>query len=294
MTRTGPAMSEGHWGWRALDLGTRKFWRAAGRPVDLDGEEAWLRGPTSGHGPVTGDWLEADAAHLGGSVARGRTGAGLLRDMAELDGPGFSVERVHPLIRDFYERTSGWRMEVWVGWSPVFWPGGELVSRLFARRLEQLALPTRPLDVAHGMDSEVSLILDDQGVQRAAGWTRTVRSTGDKAFSGSYSTRMLPGARRRSVHAAFPLESGNVQVFLKPEHGPDGSLFLRSPGGRFGDDGAYVVAEDHGTTYASGAPVRESFHLYLDDEGVLRADHQLRLWSATAVKLHYKLEPVGS
>lgn len=166
------------------------------------------------------------------------------------------------------------------------------MSRLFGRRLEQLALPTRPLDVARGLDSDVVLILDDQGVQRAAGWTRTVRATGDKAFSGSYSTRLLPGARRPSVHAAFPLESGNVQVFLRPDHGPDGSLFLRSPGGRFGEDGAYVVAEDRGTTYASGVPLRESFHLYLDEDGVLRADHRLRLWSATAVRLHYKLEPV--
>ncbi|TIC88657.1 hypothetical protein E8D34_02995 [Nocardioides sp. GY 10113] len=292
MTSAGPTTAEGHRAWRTVDLGTRKFWRAAGRRVDLDGAESWLRGPTSGRGPVTDDWLEAEAARLGGSVVRGRAGSGLLRDLAELDGPGFSAALVHPRIRDFYERTSGWRMEVWVGWSPVFWPGGELISRLFGRRLDQLALPTRSLDVARGMDSEVSLIVDDEGVQRAAAWTRTVRSTGDRAFSGSYSTRLLPGARRRSVHAAFPLESGNVQVFLRPEHGPNGSFFLRSPGGRFGQDGAYVVADDRGATYAASAPIRESFHLYLDDEGVLRADHQLRLWSATAVRLHYRLDPV--
>lgn len=293
MTSAEPVIAPGHRAWPMVDLATRKFWRAAGQRVDLHGDHAWLRGPMTGRGPVTDDWLLDEAALLGGSVARGRAEAGLLCDMAELDGPGFTVAQVHPLIRDFYERTSGWRMEVWVGWSPVFWPGGELVSRLFGRRLDQLALPTRPLEVARGMDSDVSLILDGEGLQRAACWTRTVRGTGYKAFSGSYSTRLLPGAQRRSVHAAFPLESGNVQVFLRPEHGPDGSLFLHSHGGTFGEDGAYVVAEDKDVAYAARAPLRETFHLYVDTEDVLRADHELRLWSATAVRLHYKLEPVG-
>lgn len=141
------------------------------------------------------------------------------------------------------------------------------------------------------MDSDVWPVLDRHGHQRSACWTRTVRATGERAFSGAYSTRLLPGAERPSVHAAFPLESGNVQVFLRPEHGPGGSLLLRSPGGRFGTDGAYVVARDGGTTWASRAPLHEQFHLYIDEEGVLRADHELRVWSASAVRLHYRLEP---
>ena len=43
------------------------------------------------------------------------------------------------------------------------------------------------------------------------------------------------------MHVTFPLESGNVQVFLRPEVRPDGSLVLESPRGSFGEDGAYVV-----------------------------------------------------
>ena len=68
-------------------------------------------------------------------------------------------------VRDFYEHTASWQMEVWSAWSPLFWPGGELVARLWGRRVEQLALPMRPLDVAHGMDSVVTPILDAQGEQ---------------------------------------------------------------------------------------------------------------------------------
>ncbi|WP_269087391.1 hypothetical protein [Serinicoccus sp. CUA-874] len=36
-------------------------------------------------------------------------------------------------------------------------------------------------------------------------------------------------------------------------------------------------------------PLHETFRVYVDDEGTLRTDHVLRLWSAAAVRLHYKL-----
>lgn len=73
----------------------------------------------------------------------------------------------------------------------------------------------------------------------------------------------------------------------------DGALELSSPAGSFGEDGAYVVVEGQGRTHAARAPIHEAFRVYVDAEGVLRTDHQLRLWSATVVRLHYKLVPVG-
>ena len=48
--------------------------------------------------------------------------AGLLPSMSLLDGPGFDARRLRPEIRDFYEHTAAWRMEVWTAWSPLFWP----------------------------------------------------------------------------------------------------------------------------------------------------------------------------
>lgn len=276
-----------------LDLGSRKLWRALGRPVDLVDEHRWLRAPTSAAAVVRDGWLDAEAALHDGYVDEAAPGAGLLASMALLDGPGFVADDLAPEVRDFYEHTADWRVEVWSSWAPWAWPGGELVSRLFGRRVEQLALPMRPLDVAHGMDSRVSVIRDPAGQQVAAGWLRTLRATGGFVFSGCYSARTLPGADRPSVHVAFPLESGNVQVFLRPRVLPDGSFRLDSPPGPFGADGAYVVVEDGGRTHASRAPVHESFHVYLDERGVLRTDHELRMWGATAMRLHYKLERDG-
>jgi hypothetical protein len=185
-----------------------------------------------------------------------------------LDGPGFRAADLRPEIREFYEHTSVWRMEVWTQWTAAFQPGGELMSRFFGRRVQQFALPTRPLDVAHGMDSRVVPIVDDTGSQLAAAWIRTLRSTGEYVYSGCYSSRLLPGTHQPSVHVAFPLEAGNVQVFLRPSVRPGGALELSSRGGRFGEDGAYVVVTDRERTHAARAPIRETFHVYVDAEGM--------------------------
>ena len=272
-----------------LDRVTRAFWRAVGRPVDLAGEHSWLDAPMHA-GPLIGDGWLAHAAAMGGRVVEGSADAGLLREMADLDGPGFDAGDLAAQVRDFYEHTARWRMEVWTQWTPVFQPGGDLVARYFGRRVHQLALPMRPLDVAHGMDSRVALLLGPDGRQQAAGWIRTLRRTGDYVYSGCYSSRRLPGADRPSVHVTFPLEEGNVQVFLRPRALPGGALELSSPPGRFGVDGAYVVVRVGGATYAARAPIHETFRVYVDRDGELRTDHDLRMWSATAVRLHYKLE----
>lgn len=272
-----------------LDVGSRKFWQLTGRRVDLGGREWWLDAPVSRSQRVTTEWLEAEAARHGGTLAAESPLVGLLPSMSVLDGPGFDAGRLHPDIRDFYEHTASWRMEVWAGWSPFFWPAGEMVSRFWGRRVEQLALPMRPLDVAHGLDSRVTPISDGHDVQVAAAWTRTLRSNGRPVFSGAYSARTLPGTDRPSVHVAFPLESGNLQVFLRPSVAGDGGFLLESPSGRFGEDGAYVVVHGAGV-HAARVPLHETFHMYVDADGVLRTDHALRLWGASAVRLHYKLE----
>lgn len=156
--------------------------------------------------------------------------AGLLAGMADLDGPGFDASRLHPLVREFYEHTTRFRMEVWMQWNPLAWPATEVVRRGFGRRVDQLGLPSRPLDVAYGLGSRVTLLA-----------------------------------------------------------GPDGSLVLTSEHGAFGEGGCYMVVRDGGRDHCSRAPLHERFSIHVDDEGVLRTDHQLRLWSIPGVQLHYKL-----
>jgi len=275
-----------------LDAGSRAFWWVTGRAVDLSGPERWLRAPALDRSHVGDAWLRDAADALGGTTARGAE-TGLFSDMACLDGPGFRADALRPQVRDFYEHTSAWRIDVWTQWNPLLQPGGALVARWFGRRVQQLAIPTRPLDVATGMDSRVVAILDDAGRQRASGWVRTLRSTGDHVYSGHYATAALPGGSQPFVHVSFPLERGNVQVFLRPQALADGSLALSSLRGPFGTEGAYVVVGRGGRHHAARVPLHERFRVYVDGEGVLRTDHVLRLGRMTAVRLHYRMARIG-
>ncbi|NUS44196.1 MAG: hypothetical protein HOQ24_10975 [Mycobacteriaceae bacterium] len=276
--------------WRSVDLASRRFWRVFGRPVDLVGEHAWLDTPRGAPGSSGDDWLrELEGA---GQVRRAGGGAGLLGSMAELDGPLFDSAKLHPVVRDFYERTSSWEMQVWSQWSPLFAPGGELVARLFGRRVGQLALPVQPLAVSRGMSSSVRVIDGDRpGVRLGAAWLRTLRSDGSRVYGGFYRVGMLPRSAQPHVHVSFPLEEGNVQVFLSPTVGSAGSLWLQSGGREFGGDGAYVLARSGGRWFAALVPLRESFHVFVDPEGVLRTDHVLKVAAFTALQLHYRLDP---
>ncbi len=274
------------------DRATRGYWRLTGRRVDPAGADAWLSAPIHGHSQVGDDWIADAAAELGGRTVTGPD-QGLLPDLAALDGPGFRAADLHPSVRDFYQATAGWRMDVWTQWSAPFRPLGAVVTRLFGRRVQQLALPTRPLDTARGMDSRVVAVLDADGRQRFAAWLRTLRATGEYVYSGCYTTTLLPGTDQPSVHVSFPLEQGNVQVFLRPAVLPGGALLLSSPPGRFGGDGAYVLVRHGPVHHAARVPLHEEFRVFVDDEGVLRTDHVLRLWSAAVLRLHYRMARIA-
>jgi hypothetical protein len=271
-----------------LDRCTQQVVRAIGRKVSFD-EHPWLLGPVGGFREIGDDWLTLEAERQGGSVGKG----GLLEAMSVLDGPGFSSADLAGPVVEFYERTSQWRLDVWSQWCPVAWPFGWLVSSIFARRLQQLNLPLRPLDTAYGMDSQVMAVRNQEGSQVGAAWLRTLRSTSETIYSGWYSTERLPGASRHSVRVVFPLPNGSVTVLLQPEVRSDGALILSSPMGPFGTDGAYLVVSrpDRKSGWALRIPLAERFTVFVDDEGVLRTDHELNLSRVPVLRLHYRIDP---
>jgi hypothetical protein len=60
---------------------------------------------------------------------------------------------------------------------------------------------------------------------------------------------------------------------------------------RFGDDGAYLIARGRGDSVAvRRVPLAEQFRVYVDDEGTLRTDHSLSLWTIPTLRFHYRLE----
>jgi hypothetical protein len=271
-----------------VDRVTQAWVRATGKTVRLD-DYPWLDGPVGSPSLISDEWLAREAVRLGADM---HEGGGLLQPFDVLASPSFDPSRLHPSIVEFYEHTSDWRLDVWSQWCPAALPGGWLLSALFARRLQQLALPLRPLDVAQGMDSRVVSVRGVDGHQLGAAWLRTLRATGQVVYSGWYGFTQLPNPKAASIRVVFPLPNGSVTVFLCPSLGRDGALVLTSPIGRFGDDGAYLVVHESGNTAAvRRVPLAEEFRVYVDDEGALRADHALNLWSVPVLRFHYRLEP---
>lgn len=276
-----------------VDLSTRLFWRTVGTEIDPgSSRDAWLQAPSNRLGGAGDSWLDdLDAAGFVDDPGAG----GLLADMAALDGPGFVAADLDDLVRDFYERTSAWSMDVWSQWNPVFAPGGAFVTRFFGRRVRQLALPTSPMSVSRGMTSTVRVVRRADGSRRGAAWLRTLVSDGSPVYSGFYGVETLPGAEDDQPHVkvAFPLEMGSVQVFLRPSVVDGGALRLLSRSREFGCEGAYITVCSGDRWFASRAPLREEFLVYRDDEYTLRTDHRLSVGPFTALRLHYKLSRVG-
>ncbi|MDP8931828.1 MAG: hypothetical protein M3O70_25480 [Actinomycetota bacterium] len=272
----------------ALDWATQQWVKATGRRLAFDRTE-WLQGPVGAVDRVGDGWLPVHAEAVG-AVLRERDDAGLLPDMSVLDGQDFHVASLRPEVREFYEHTARWRLDVWSQWSPLMRLGGVVLSALFARRLQQLNLPLNALDVSHGMTSRVLEVVHGDGTVAGTAWIRTLRTTGDMVFGGYYGTTLLP-AGRRAVRVVFPLPNGSVTVLLRPTVRSDGSLVLSSPRGAFGEEGAYLVVRRPGEAagWVRRVPLPETFHVFVDDDGVLRTDHELRLWSAPVLRLHYRL-----
>lgn len=276
-----------------IDLSTRLFWRGVGRPIDpTSPQDSWLAAPHNPPGSQGDAWLDAFASQ--GMVADPPR-AGLFDDMSALNGPGFRADDLDGLVRDFYEQTSAWAMDVWSQWNPLFAPGGAFITRYFGRRVRQLALPTSPLSVSRGMTSDVRVVVDADDRRLGAAWLRTLVSDGSPVYSGFYGVQTPPGAADGQPHVrvAFPLELGSVQVFLRPSVTAEGALRLVSRSRTFGEDGAYVSVLHRGRWFAARAPLREEFLVYPDGEYTVRTDHRLAVGPLTAMRLHYRLARVG-
>jgi hypothetical protein len=274
----------------AVDWTTQLWVRTTGRRIDLR-QLPWLDGPAGETTGIGRDFFDRLAAREG-LVARRSDVSGLLPTIDALLGAGFDPKLVHPAVRRFYERTGEYELEAWAEWCGMFRPFGRLLALLFSRRLQQLNVPLSGLDVRLGTTSEVIQLVDPaSGELHYTGWLRTLRATENVLYAGAYSVTRVPGFDRPCVKVVFPLPNGNAQVFLKPEITADGSLTVTSSGRGFGDPGFYFTVHRRGRVWARYVrAMRESIRVFADNQDV-RADHQMWLWGATFLRLHYRLRP---
>jgi hypothetical protein len=220
--------------------------------------------------------------------------AGLIANLSALRGPTFDPNSIRPEIRDFYEHAAQYQLEVWTEVSLTgrffLW----LLVEFISRRMDQLNFPISSLEVAKGMSSEVIQLFDPKsGTTVATGWLRRLKSSGSVIYAGIYSVVQVPGEENPCVKVTFPCR-GSANVYLRPVTHADGSFGLDSSGSEFGRSGFYriVGAGPEHWRVRNFTTLHELFHVYVDNEGVLRVDHTVSFLRLTIIRLHYKVVPL--
>jgi hypothetical protein len=222
--------------------------------------------------------------------------AGLIPDFCVLRGPSFDPDAIAPRIRHFYEHTSLYHLEVW---SEVYLAGKFvlwLLVEFISQWMDQLNFPISSMEVARGMTSEIVQLRErESGKLVHTGWLRRFRATGKVIYAGLYSDARLPGEEGPCVKVTFPCY-GSSSVYLRPCGYPDGSFSLVSTGGAFGKSGFYRIVEAGPDAWKVRCftTLHEIFHVYVDEEGVLRTDHEIRFVGLTILRLHYKMTLAAS
>jgi len=217
--------------------------------------------------------------------------AGLIPSFENLRGPSFDPDRVDRRIRHFYEHTALYKLEVW---SEVYFAGKFvlwLLVEFISRRMDQLNFPISSLEVAKGMTSEVVQLRElASGRLAYTGWLRRFRATGKVIYAGLYSTAHIPGEANPCVKVTFPC-FGSSNVYLRPCGYADGTFGLVSTGAAFGRSGFYRVVESGAEHWRvrNFKTLHEIFHVYADDDGILRTDHEITFVGLTILRLHYKM-----
>jgi len=87
-----------------------------------------LDGPIAKVEGIGENYFSELAGEFGMDVRAGRHGSGLIQNFDLLKGPHFQVDSVQTKVRDFYEHTSDYDLDVWAGWRGVFRPLGSLLA----------------------------------------------------------------------------------------------------------------------------------------------------------------------
>ena len=239
---------------------------------------------------VGADYVEQLAKVRGGTFRRNPPDVGILASLDSLDGPSFESSRVHPLIREFYEHTSRFKLSIFPEWRNWMKPGYEVFKRIVAEPLGQAAIPSNIEEAQRGMVSTIDTIdLDDDEEIDIRGWIRTFADSGKPIYVGIYTS--FRHDDRGYVSVGFPIPSANFTATLEPRNAGEGDLVLTSrselpfPGHYLSS----VDSERDALTVLKLLAFQERIHVYVAD-GELKTDHSFSLAGQRFLTLNYEIE----
>jgi hypothetical protein len=235
------------------------------------------------------DYVRRLAAVQGGAFIADAVDAGIVGSLDEIAGPEFDAELVHPAVREFYEHTTRFTLDIVPEWRLWVRPGYLLYRNLLARPLGQANVPMNQRETQRGIRSRIDLIVperDDAPLVR--GWIRSFADNDEPIYVGIYTTHR--DDERGYVSVGFPLPQASFTATLVPRARADGGLVLtsRSP---LVQPGHYLTIIDADTRDLTALEVRgfaEELDVFVVD-GELRAEHAFWVFGFPFLVLHYRI-----
>jgi hypothetical protein len=240
------------------------------------------------------DYVRSLAQVLGGTYTPDVADIGIVASLDELAGPSFDPAGTDPLVREFYEHTTRFALDIVPEWRLWVRPGYLLYRTLLARPLGQANVPMSQREAQHGVRSRIDTITGGDGAPGAGdtvavrGWIRARADTGEPIYVGIYTTYRHEG--RGYVSVGFPLPQASFTATLLPHGRAGGGLVLDSRS-ELDQPGHYLTYIDAQTAELTTAGVRgfaERLDVYVE-AGELRAEHAFWVFGLPFLVLHYRM-----
>jgi hypothetical protein len=229
------------------------------------------------------------AGVLGGRYVADASDVGIVPSVSELAGPDLDPAGVDPQVREFYEHTTRFTLDIVPQWRLWVRPGYLLYRTVVARPLGQANVPMNQRETQRGIRSRIDTIsLDDAGAVAVRGWIRSFADTDEPIYVGIYTTYRHGG--RGYVSVGFPLPQASFTATLLPRNRPDGGLVLTSRS-ELDQPGHYLAYIDPATrelTVLAVLGFAEQLDVFVQD-GELRAEHAFSVFGLPFLVLHYRM-----
>jgi hypothetical protein len=229
------------------------------------------------------------AEELGGRYVAAAPDVGIVSSLDELAGPQFDPAGVDPRVREFYEHTTRFTLDIVPEWRLWVRPGYLLYRTMVARPLGQANVPMNQRETQRGINSRIDTITPDgTDVATVRGWIRSFADTDEPIYVGIYTTYRQGG--RGYVSVGFPLPQASFTATLLPLPRPGGGLVLtsRSDLDQPGHYLAYIDPDSADLTAVAVHGFAEQLDVYMQDEELL-AEHAFSIFGLPFLVLHYRM-----
>ena len=229
------------------------------------------------------------AGVLGGRYVADAPDVGIVASVDDLAGPDLDPAAIDPQVREFYEHTTRFTLDIVPQWRLWVRPGYLLYRTVVARPLGQANVPMNQRETQRGIRSRIDTISSgDDGTVAIRGWIRSFADTDEPIYVGIYTTYRDGG--RGYVSVGFPLPQASFTATLLPLGRPDGGLVLtsRSDLDQPGHYLAYIDPASRELTVLAVRGFAEQLDVYVRD-GELRAEHAFSVFGLPFLVLHYRI-----